>query len=302
MDAQRQESSVPLPRSYSTGFRPSNRYETVDPYRPYEVMVPASIAMTTSQSPSLVQSPMYAGGSAAMSPPPTPLPRGGHVMLSPSHYEGGDMTRENHELKMSVHEKEKEIAKLTHSLDESHSYIKQLNLMLSEKKEAILRYQEQISDLQAEVGEARHSSHSSVPTPSIDPALRHQLQQLRTQLSTSEQQRTELSRNNAQLQVQISQRDSSQSYNLEGVRAEAAQMRGENQRLMSRVGVLNHQVSTYNEDFQSERVDRERAQESIIKLKDTNETLHQFIQMMAQEHNIRLENYGFGELANHGPR
>ncbi len=32
--------------------------------------------------------------------------------------------------------------------------------MLSEKKEAILRYQEQISDLQAEVGEARHSSHS----------------------------------------------------------------------------------------------------------------------------------------------
>ncbi len=40
------------------------------------------------------------------------------------------------------------------------------------------------------------------------------------------------------------------------------------------------QVSTYNEDFQSERVDRERAQESITKLKDTNETLHQFIRMM----------------------
>ncbi len=34
-------------------------------------------------------------------------------MLSPSHYEGGDMTRENHELKMSVHEKEKEIAKVS---------------------------------------------------------------------------------------------------------------------------------------------------------------------------------------------
>ncbi len=51
-------------------------------------------------------------------------------------------------------------SQLTHSLDESHSHIKQLTLLLSEKKEAILKYQEQVSDLQAEVGGALHSSQS----------------------------------------------------------------------------------------------------------------------------------------------
>ena len=47
----------------------------------------------------------------------------GHVLLSPSHFEGGpstDTTRENHELKMSAHEREKDIAKVSPTHTHTH--------------------------------------------------------------------------------------------------------------------------------------------------------------------------------------
>ena len=42
------------------------------------------------------------------------------------------------------------------------------------------------------------------------------------------------------------------------------------------------QVSTYSEDFQSERSDRERAQGEIDQLKSETETLRQVIQIMVR--------------------
>ncbi len=132
----------------------------------------------------------------------TPHMHTDHVLLGPSHFSGGqnaDLSRENHDLKMSVHIKDKTIievrhtyhtpshmpthvtihlkalnetnlmipitlhtltlhspSQLKHQLSESHAQIKQLNLLLTEKKEAILKYQEQITDLQADNGELRH--------------------------------------------------------------------------------------------------------------------------------------------------
>ena len=40
------------------------------------------------------------------------------------------------------------------------------------------------------------------------------------------------------------------------------------------------QVATYNEDFQSERTDRERAQDEIQRLKEENDSLRKAINML----------------------
>lgn len=203
---------------------------------------------------------------------------------------------EIHLLRMNVTDKEVQIGRYGRDLDHCHHQMKHLNMLLSEKKENILSYQDQIANMRAELAQLRDETMAAraagkqqgAPQDSITTNTQAE-QALQLQVEQLSRQNTDLHR-----QVNDLRRNSNSSSSSSGERRPGpwpgAGPGGDD--LKTKVEMLEVQVAIYKEDFLSERSDRERAQAELHAVKEERDNLKQAVNLLATEHGIRLDPAG----------